>query len=315
MTGHADRPGIGLSLPTWPRRDGSLAAWPEIRGLARDAEALGVDVLWVADHLVRERPGRPTIQFRECWTILTAAAEATRRIGVGPLVTCTGFRNPGLLARMAATLDEVSGGRVILALGSGVPATDESWRAFGFDAVRHVGRYAESVEVVARLLRGETVTFAGEHVRTQGATAGPGGPRPGGPPVWVSGKGERTLRIAARWADAVNVNLPLTGIADAEVALRSAASACEAVGRDPATLAVTAVGRVALDAAGRAADRPGWIAGPPGRVADTIRALGEAGIRHVALYLGAADDPSPYPALTAPALDRFAAVMQALEAG
>jgi alkanesulfonate monooxygenase SsuD/methylene tetrahydromethanopterin reductase-like flavin-dependent oxidoreductase (luciferase family) len=315
MTGHVDRPGIGLSLPTWPRRDGSLATWSETRGLARDAEALGVDVLWVADHLVRRVPGRPPIQFRECWTILVAAAEATQRIGVGPLVACTGFRNPGLLARMAATLDEVSGGRAVLALGSGVPATDDTWRAFGFDAERHVSRYAESVEVVVRLLRGETVTFEGEHVRTNEATAGPAGPRPGGPPVWVSGKGERTLRVAARWADVVNVNRPLAGVADAEVARRSAASACEAVGRDPATLPVTAVGRLALGSDGRAADRPGYIAGPPERVAATIRALGEAGIGHVALYVGADDDPSPYPALTAPVLDRFAAVMEALDAG
>jgi alkanesulfonate monooxygenase SsuD/methylene tetrahydromethanopterin reductase-like flavin-dependent oxidoreductase (luciferase family) len=315
MTAPADRPGIGLSLPTWPRRDGSLATWTETRRLARDAEALGVDVLWVADHLVRELPGRPPIQFRECWTILVAAAEATQRIGVGPLVACTGFRNPGLLARMAATLDEVSGGRVVLALGSGVPVTDQSWRTFGFDPGRHVGRYAESVEVVARLLRGETVTFEGEHVRMDGATAGPVGPRPGGPPIWVSGKGERTLRIAARWADAVNVNLPLTGIADAAVALRSTVTACEAVGRDPATLAVTAIGRLSFGADGRAADRPGWIAGSPDQVASTIRALGAAGINHVALYLGAADDPSPYPALTAAVLDRFAAVMEALDAG
>ena len=315
MTGRTDRPGIGLSLPTWPRRDGTLATWPEIRDLARGAEALGVDTLWVADHLIRALPGRVPIEFRECWTILTAAAEATERIAIGPLVACTGFRNPGLLARMAATLDEVSDGRLVLALGSGVPPTDESWSAFGFDAARHVGRYAESVEVIARLLRGETVTFEGEHVRLRGATAGPGGPRAGGPPLWVSAKGERTLRIAAQWGDAVNVNVPLAGIADAEAAARSVALACEAVGRDPATMAITGVGRLSLDEDGVGLDRPGWIAGPPEQAADTLRALGQAGIRHVALYVGAAGDPSPYPALTAPVLERFAAVMDALDAG
>jgi alkanesulfonate monooxygenase SsuD/methylene tetrahydromethanopterin reductase-like flavin-dependent oxidoreductase (luciferase family) len=315
MTGRPARPGIGLSLPTWPRHDGTHTSWPEMRRLARDVEALGVDMLWVADHLVREVPGRAPIGFRECWTILTAATEATTRIGIGPLVACTGFRNPGLLARMAMTLDEVSDGRLVLALGSGVPATDESWRAFGFDAGRHVGRYAESVEVVARLLRGEAVTFEGEHVRTYGATSGPPGPRRAGPPVWVSGKGERTLGIAARWGDAVNVNLPLTSAADAEGAVRSAAGACAAVGRDAATLAVTGVARLALDATGSAVDRPGWMAGSPDRIAATIRAIGGAGVSHVALYVGAEDDPSPYPALTAPVLDRFAAVMRALDAG
>ncbi len=315
MSGRIDRPGIGLSLPTWPRRDGTHATWPEMRGLARDVEALGVDVLWVPDHLVREVPGRAPIGFRECWTILTAAAEATTRIGIGPLVACTGFRSAGLLARMAMTLDEVSGGRLVLALGSGVPATDASWQAFGFDAARHVGRYAESVEVVARLLRGETVTFEGEHVRTHEATSGPPGPRVAGPPVWVSGKGERTLRIAARWGDAVNVNIPLTSAGDALGAVRSVADACAAVGRDPTTLAITGVGRMALDPAGDAVVRPGWLAGPPDQVAATIRAIGEAGISHLALYVGEEDDPSPYPALTAPVLDRFAAVMHALDAG
>jgi hypothetical protein len=87
------------------------------------------------------------------------------------------------------------------------------------------------------------------------------------------------------------------------------------VGRDPATLAVTAIGRLSFGADGRAMERPGWIAGPPEQVAATILALGEAGISHVALYVGASDDPSPYPALTAPVLDRFAAVMEALDAG
>ena len=315
MTNGADRPGIGLSLPTWPRRDGSLATWPEIRALALDAEALGVDVLWVADHLVRELPGRPPIQFRECWTILAAAAAVTQRIGVGPLVTCTGFRNPGLVARMAATLDEVSGGRAVLALGSGVPATDASWRSFGFDASRHVGRYAESVEVIARLLRGETVTFEGEHVRMNEATIGPRGPRPDGPPVWVSAKGERTLRIAARWADAVNVNMALAGAANATAVVASVAAACAAVGRDLSTLAITGVARLAFGSDGVAATRAGWIAGSPAEVAATIEAIGAAGIRHLALYVGADDDPSPYPALTAPVLDRFAAVLEALHAG
>ena len=115
-------------------RDGTHAGWPEIRRLALDAEAMGIDALWVPDHLLRVIPGRPPIGFRECWTVLTATAEATTRVTVGPLVACTGFRNPGLLAKMADALDEVSGGRLVMALGSGVPATDESWRAFGYDA-------------------------------------------------------------------------------------------------------------------------------------------------------------------------------------
>lgn len=305
---------LGLSLPTWPRRDGTYATWPEIRRLARDAEALGIDALWVPDHLLRVLPGRSPIGFRECWTVLTATAEATARVTVGPLIACTGFRNPGLLAKMADALDEVSGGRLVMALGSGVPATDESWRAFGFEASRHVGRYAESVEVIARLLRGETLTFEGEHARTVGATLVPRGPRPAGPPLWVAAKGERTLRIAARWADAVNVNVPLTGPADVAAIAASVAGACGVVGRDPATLCLTGWSRIAFDAAGHGTARPGWLSGSPDEMAATMRAMHAGGLAHLTVYVGDADDPSPLPALTGPVLERFGAVLRAMGA-
>ena len=310
MTTVASRPGIGLNLPTWPSADGTMASWPEMRELAREAEALGVGVLWVPDHLVRVLASGRAVGFRECWTILTAAAEATTRIGIGPFVACTGFRNPGLLARMAETLDEVSGGRLVMGLGSGVPQSDTSWRMFGFETERHVGRYAESVEVVARLLRGEAVTFAGEHVRLEAATLEPRGPRPGGAPLWVAAKGERTMTVAARWADAVNVNTALTGPDDVVATAAGATAACARVGRNPATLALTGWGRMALDGTGRAVARPGWIGGEPAEVAATIHAMGGAGLRHLALYLGTDDDTSPMPALTRRALDRFEAVME-----
>src|SRR5689334_1008941 len=153
---------IGLNLPTWPLRDRSYATCPEMRALAREAEAMGVDTLWAPDHLQRDVAGEE-IGFWECWTIVTALAEATTRIGIGPYIACTGFRNPALLAKMAVTLDEVSGGRVILGLGSGVPARDPSWSAFGFDGTRHVSKYGEAVEIVARLVHDGTLTFEGEH--------------------------------------------------------------------------------------------------------------------------------------------------------
>ncbi len=314
MSIHAGRPGIGLNLPTWPRADGTAATWPEMRSLARDAEALGVDMLWVPDHLVRVLPSGRSVGFRECWTILVAAAEATTRIGIGPFVACTGFRNPGLLARMAETLDEVSGGRLVLGLGSGIPDGDTSWRMFGFEAARPVGRYAESAEVVARLLRGETVTFTGEHVRTDGATLQPRGPRPDGLPLWLAAKGERTMDVAARWGDAVNVNSALASPGDVASAAGAAAAACARVGRDPSTLEVTGWARIAFDARGNGVGRTGWLAGSPEELAATLRAMAAAGLVHLAVYLGTEDDPSPLPALTPQALERFAPVLEALGA-
>ena len=136
MTSLGVAPGIGLSLPTWLRADGTFASWPEIRALARDAEALGVERLWVADHLMRVLGSGRRVGFRECWTIVTATAEATTRIGIGPLVACTGFRNPGLLARMAETLDEVSGGRLVLGLA---PVSRRPTRAGGCSALTRRG--------------------------------------------------------------------------------------------------------------------------------------------------------------------------------
>lgn len=312
MTQSPGRPGIGLNLPTWPRADGTLASWPEMRALARDAEALGVDRLWVADHLVQVTSSGRVIDFRECWTVLAATAEATSRIGVGPLVTCAGYRNPGLLARMADTLDMVSGGRLVLAAGPGDVVKDTSWRAFGFDDRRPVGRFAEWIEVVARLLRGETVTFTGEHVRTEGASLGAQRADRARIPVWGAAIGKRTMDIAARWADAVNVNLAMTSADDVRSAAGLATAACRRVGRDPATLELTGWTRIALDPAGHGTARAGWLAGSPDEMAQTLRAMAAEGMRHLSVYIGTEEVRSPLPALTPRALERFVPLLEAL---
>ena len=310
-----DRIKIGLNLPTWPLRDGSYASWPEMRMLAREMEGLGVDTLWAPDHLQRSLPGRPLFGFWECWTILTAAAEATATIEIGPFIACTGFRNPALLAKMAATLDEVSGGRLVLGLGSGVPARDDSWRAFGFPSDRHVGRYAEAVEITARMLRERSVTFAGTHYRTDGAEIIPRGSRPDGPLVWVAALGDRTAEVAARWGDAANVNTALCATADVTAIRATMAPACEAVGRDPATLAITGWSRISLAPDGTAVPREGYLAGSPAEVGAQVRTFHEAGLVHLTFYVGAEGDPSPLPALTAETLGRFASVLEAIRTG
>jgi alkanesulfonate monooxygenase SsuD/methylene tetrahydromethanopterin reductase-like flavin-dependent oxidoreductase (luciferase family) len=216
---------------------------------------------------------------------------------------------------MAATLDEVSTGRLVLGLGSGVPQRDTSWSAFGYDTARPVARYAEAVEVVTRMLREPSLTFEGEFFRTVDAQVIPAGPRAGGPPVWVAGLGERTARVAARFGDAINVNLPLTGPDDMARAVSIAGAACEAEGRDPATLGLTGWGRVVLDDDGLALARDGCLTGSPGEVAASVRGFAAAGLRHMTFYIGMPDDPSRYPALTAETLARFAPVLEAIRAG
>ena len=314
MTSQGAPIGIGLNLPTWPLRDGSYATWPQMRRLAQAIEALGVDTLWVPDHLQRESPKRGTFGFWECWTILTAAAEATSRIEIGPFISCTGFRNPALLAKMAETLDEVSGGRVVLGLGSGVPARDPSWSAFGFDGSRHVAKYGEAVEIVTRLVRDGALTFEGEHYRVDGAVIVPRGPRAGAMPVFAAGVGDRTAQVAARHATMINVNKTIANADDAAGVMAIARRACEAVGRDPSTLGVTGWGRVAIDDDGVAVEKPGSLVGEPAEVAATVRAIRDAGIEHLTFYAAAADDPSPLPALTDEYLDRFAPFLEAIRA-
>ena len=305
---------IGLNLPTWPLREGGYASWPDMRRLAQAMDAMGVDTLWVPDHLQRVTPGRGVFGFWECWTILVAAAEATNRIEVGPFIACTGFRNPALLAKMAATLDEVSGGRLLLGLGSGVPERDASWGAFGYDGTRHVGKYAEAVEIVTRLVRGGTVTFEGEHYRTNAAEIIPSGPRPDGIPVMAAGLGEKTAQVAARHADLISVNRTIASAQDADAVIAIAHGACAAVGRDPKTLTVTGWARLAIRADGVAIQKPGCLAGEPAEVAETVRAIRDAGVSHLTLYPGAADDPSPLPALTDEMLDRFGPFLEAIRA-
>ena len=305
---------IGLSLPTWPRADRTYATWPEIRALALEAEAMGIDTLWVPDHLQRELPSGERIGFWECWTIVSALAEATTRVSIGPYVACTGFRNPALLAKMAATLDEVSGGRLVLALGSGVPERDRSWRAFGYDTERPVARYAEAVEVVARLLRESTLTHEGAVFRTDDAELLPRSTVRRAPPVWVSGAGERTLAVAARWGDDIDVNLPLAGPADMSELTAKVRAACDVAGRDPATLAMSGWSRLVLEADGTAVPRDGALAGTPEAVADTIRGFAAAGLAHLTLYVAAPDDPSKLPALRPDTLHRLRPILAALRA-
>jgi alkanesulfonate monooxygenase SsuD/methylene tetrahydromethanopterin reductase-like flavin-dependent oxidoreductase (luciferase family) len=281
---------IGLTLPTWPRADRTYATWPEIRTLALEAEAIGVDTVSAPDHLQRDLPSE-RIGFWECWTIVTAIAEATSRIRIGPYVACSGFRNPALLAKMAVTLDEVSGGRVILGLGSGVPERDSSWRAFGYDGRRPIARYAESVEVVARMLGHEPLTFDGELVRTENAEIIPWGGRPNGPPLWPAAQRAKTAEIAARWGHAINVNIPLASSGDMERLTRIAGEACHAVGRDPSTLELTGWARVALDERSNAVEREGYLSGSPGEVAAAVRGFADAGLRHLTMHVGEPRDP------------------------
>jgi len=144
--------------------DGGIARWSTLSELAQATEAHDLDSVWLADHLLYQPPEGETKGMHEAWTLMSALAAVTERIEIAPLVLCASFRNPGLVANMAATLDLVANGRLTLGVGAGWH--DPEYEAFGFPADRKVSRFEEWVEIVARLLRGEQVTFDGTYYST-----------------------------------------------------------------------------------------------------------------------------------------------------
>jgi alkanesulfonate monooxygenase SsuD/methylene tetrahydromethanopterin reductase-like flavin-dependent oxidoreductase (luciferase family) len=220
---------VPMSLSDGP---GQMPTWPQVRAFAEHAEAVGLHSLWVCDHLFAGPPDDRAAGIHEGWTILAALAASTSRVELGQLVTCTSFRHPALLAKMATTADAVSGGRLILGLGAGW--YDLEYQAFGYPADHRVGRFEEAIAIIGPLLRGERVTLAGSYHQVRDAVVRPPPDQP--IPLLVAAKGRRMLRLTARYADAWNT--AWFGLPDDLLQRRLAElnAALEAEGRDPATL-------------------------------------------------------------------------------
>ena len=226
---------VGAILPAADDGGRPTPPWPAIRSFARAAEARGLDSVWMFDHFFYRPDTGPIEGQHEAWTIVSAVAAATERVEIGTLVLCSSFRSPTLVAKMAATADDVSGGRLILGLGAGWH--DAEYDAFGFPRDRRVDRFEETLEIVGPLLRGETVTFDGRYDRARDAVLLPAPTRR--IPILVAAFGPRMLRLTARHADAWNT--AWFGEPDDRLAerLRALDAALETEGRDPATLART----------------------------------------------------------------------------
>ena len=154
------RVGVVLPIAEEDWTDG-VPPYALVRQLALDAEAAGLDSVWVFDHLLFRFDGATT-GIHECWTVLAAVAEATQRVELGTLVMCTGFRNAALLAKMAATLDHVSDGRLILGVGAGWH--DPEYDAFGYEPDHKVSRFEEALEVIVALIRTGRADLDGTYV-------------------------------------------------------------------------------------------------------------------------------------------------------
>ena len=258
---------------------GRIPTYAELKAAAQTAEGGGLDSIWVFDHLLFRHTPDNTVGIWECWTLLCALAEATSRVELGTLVLCNPFRNPALLAKMAHTLDEISGGRLILGIGAGWH--EPEFTAFGYSFDQRVGRLEEALQILRPLLKGETVDFVGEHYQARDCVVTPAGPRPEGIPLLMGAFGPRMLRLTAEYADMWNT-VWHGDVASTAERVAKVKAACEKAGRDPATLTITAGISVANPDLGSPrpfAREP--LSGSAGELAAAFRAYEAAGISHL----------------------------------
>jgi probable F420-dependent oxidoreductase len=290
---------VGVVVRTGPRAEGGgPARYAVLRAMALRLEDAGLDSIWLYDHLLYRWPGRPTDGIWECWTILSALAEATQRVELGTLVLCAPLRNPALMAKMAATLDEVSNGRLTLGLGAGWHQPE--FDAFGVPFDHRASRFAEAISIIKPLLHDGRVDFQGTYYAARNCELIPRGPRPSGPPLLVAGSGPRMLEIVARHADVWNTawhDVPES----VRAPLETIRAACDRVGRDPATLEVSASVAVAYPELGQSTRAGAFLSGDAAEVADALHGYAELGIGHVIVEV------TPF---SEAALDRFAEAVQ-----
>ena len=265
---------VGIQLPEVERD----VRWPEYAAMGRTAERVGFDSIWVGDHLLYRGDDRPERGPWDAWALLAGLATVTERVGLGPLVACAAFHPPGLLARQAAAIDEISGGRFVLGIGAGWNRTE--FDAFGLSYDHRASRFEEAFEIVRRLLAGERVTFEGRFHRVRDAVLLP--PPARRVPLMIGSSGERVLAAAVPHVDAWNTWYDLYGNTPEGFERENAkvTEAARRADRDPDAIQRSACVLVVLDRT--AGERPMLddapaLEGPPDRVAGFLRELGDAG--------------------------------------
>jgi probable F420-dependent oxidoreductase len=288
MTGPAPEPErpplqLGLNLPyVEGQMDGQTPRWSDIRTMAQTAEAVGFDAVWVSDHVgFGDTEGDWTGAW-ESWTVLSALAASTRRVELGTYVLAVPFRNPALLAKMAETLDEVSGGRLILGLGAGW--NEPEFKSYGIRFDDRFRQFEDALRIITDLLRRGRSTHEGRTTRTHSARLEPRGPRPDGLPVMVGANGPRMLRLTAELADHWNGGLRTLDEVPGQLAALDAA--CHDVGRDFATLtkSIEVLVRTILPGANVPTEER-EIRGEPEAIAAELRRFGELGVDHLQVQL------------------------------
>ena len=274
---------VGLVVLLANDQDNNKRPYDSIRAIAQQAERDGFDSIWLYDHLLYRNTGEPTWGIWECWTMLAALAEATQRVEIGTLVTCSSFRNPAILAKMATSVDEVSHGRLILGIGAGW--NEPEYQAFGLPFDHRVDRFEEALQIVKPLLREGHVDFAGQYYQARNCEIVPRVPRSEGPPLMVGSFGSRMLKLTAQYADLWNtcyMGKPETMVKP----VAKIESACREVGRDPKTLGVTAL--IGLWFADLQTKKPSFfdnpLTGTVREIAEAMRGYEEFGVQHIMFH-------------------------------
>jgi probable F420-dependent oxidoreductase len=290
---------VGVVMPIGPvEGTGVVPAWEATRLAALATEEAGFDSAWVYDHLLfRGLGSNSTEGIHECWTILSAMAAITSRVELGILVLAMPFRSPALLAKMAATLEDVSSGRLILGVGCGWHEPEFS--AFGFPFDHRVSRFEEALSILVPALREGRASFAGRYHAVEDLEIIPRFTRPDGrsTPLLIAGRGERMLRLVVQHADAWNTAWlgPATQLPPRLAGLHTA---LDAVGRDPSTLEITVGVNVVLPEFADADHPPlpitdSTLTGSPAELAAALHGYAELGVGHVQVAL----EPTTPPAI------------------
>jgi alkanesulfonate monooxygenase SsuD/methylene tetrahydromethanopterin reductase-like flavin-dependent oxidoreductase (luciferase family) len=278
---------IGLQLPEVEYE----ARWSDYLAMARLAERVGFDSLWVGDHLLYRDDQHGVRGPWECFTLLTALATVTTTVELGPLVASTSFRNPAMTAKIAESIDEISDGRFILGLGAGWNETE--YRAYGYPYDHRTSRFEEAFTIIHRLIRTGSVSFDGEWYSAIDCTLVPRGPRAAALPILIGSTGERMLRITLPHVDQWNIwyadfGNTVTGLAPYLARLDRIAAD---VGRNPADIVRTAAVLVQAPggggrASGAAKERTLTpISGSTAEIAASLAEFGVGGIDHLQIVL------------------------------
>lgn len=288
-------------------------SWPELAEMATVAEQIGLDSIWLGDHLMyryQRREREPRGPF-EAWTTLGALAAITTRVELGPLVASIGFHSPAMIAKKAATIDQISNGRFVLGLGSGWH--EPEYRGFGFPFDHRVSRFGEAFTIIRSLLETGQCDFEGRYYTIEGGLLFPKPVRAGGIPLMLGSRGPKMLEIALPYISMWNAwyedwDNNRAGLARL---LGEIDAACETVGRDPKTLIRTICPLVRMTGGrGRISDFPGQSGdnpingADPAVLAEELVAFAELGVDHVQLVI----DP-----ITAGSIAELQAVLDRLD--